>query len=161
MDFDIPFHSRANINWPEITFLEQICAGKYFGAVVCDIRVPEGLKGHFAELLPVFKNVEMSIDDVGPYRKNLCQDLGEFKTPRRSLIDSYFRQQVMVASPLLQWHCAYGLVVENITAFICYELMAWLHKFTKEVEMTRQKADSDKAGTTVGNTAKLIGKLII
>ena len=35
--------------------LRQICDGKYFGAVVCDIRVPETLKEYFAEMPPVFK----------------------------------------------------------------------------------------------------------
>ena len=46
--------------------LEKICNGKYFGAAVCDIHVPEHLKPDFAEMAPVFKNVEVSIDDVGP-----------------------------------------------------------------------------------------------
>ena len=82
--------------------LKKICAGKYFGAVVCDVHVPEVLKEHFAEMPPVFKNVEVTIEDVGPYMKNVCQDLDEFKTPRRSLIRSYFGRQVMVASPLLR-----------------------------------------------------------
>ena len=61
--------------------MKQICAGKYFGAVVCDIHVPETLKDYFAEMLPVFKNVEVSIEDIGPYMMNVCQNLGEFKTP--------------------------------------------------------------------------------
>ena len=61
--------------------LEQICAGKYFGAVVCDIHVPEALKDHFAEMPSIFKNVEVSINDVGPYMKKICQNLHEFKTP--------------------------------------------------------------------------------
>ena len=39
--------------------LKQICDGKYFGAVVCDIHVPEHLKPDFAEMAPVFKNVEV------------------------------------------------------------------------------------------------------
>ena len=68
--------------------LKQICAGKYFGAVVCDIRVLEMLKEYFAEMPPVFKNVEVWIEDIDPYMKNFCQNLGEFKTPRRWLIGS-------------------------------------------------------------------------
>ena len=34
--------------------LKQVCAGKYFGAVVCDINVPENLKTNFAEMPPMF-----------------------------------------------------------------------------------------------------------
>ena len=51
--------------------LKQICAGKYFGAVVCNIRVPEPLKEYFAEMPPIFINVEMSIEDIGPYNFKL------------------------------------------------------------------------------------------
>ena len=49
----------------------------------------------------------------------------------------------------------------KFTAFIHYELMACFQKCTEEVAMTRRKADSDKAGTAAGNTAKLIGELNI
>ena len=34
--------------------LKQIFTGKYFGAVVCDIHVPENLKTDFAEMPPIF-----------------------------------------------------------------------------------------------------------
>ena len=81
--------------------MQQICPGKYFGAVVCNVHISDSLKYHFAEMPPIFKNVEVSIEDGGPYMKNLSQDLGEFKTSHRSLIGSYFGKQVMVASPLL------------------------------------------------------------
>ena len=64
--------------------LIEICNGNYFGAAVCDVSVPDNLKPFFAEMPPVFKNVSVTIDDVGDYTKNVCQNLGEFKTPRRS-----------------------------------------------------------------------------
>ena len=69
--------------------LNEICNGNYFGAAVCDVNVPENLKPYFAEMPPVFKNVKVTIDDVGDYMKNVCQNLGEFKTQRRSLVGSY------------------------------------------------------------------------
>ena len=93
--------------------------------------------------------------------KNVYQNLGEFKTPCRSLIGSYFGEQIMVATPLLQWYCTHGLVVDNITAFVWYKPVQCFRKFTEEVAATRRKADSDKVGTAAGNTAKLIGKLNI
>ena len=61
--------------------LKQICAGQYFGAVVCNIRVSEPLKEYFAGMPPIFKNVDVSIEDIGEYRINVCQNLCEFKTP--------------------------------------------------------------------------------
>ena len=117
-------------------FLEEICNGKYFGAAVCDIYVPENLKAYVTEMPPVFKNVKVTIDDVGPYMKNVCESLGEFKTARRSLIGSYFGVQIMVASPLIQWYCAHGVIVENITSFVRYDPIPCFKNFADEVANT-------------------------
>ena len=45
--------------------LIEICNGNYFGAAVCDVSVPDNLKPFFAEMLPVFKNVSVTVGDVG------------------------------------------------------------------------------------------------
>ena len=37
-----------------------------FGIVECDVRVPDNIRGHFAEMQPVFKNKTVTRDDVGP-----------------------------------------------------------------------------------------------
>ena len=89
------------------------------------------------------------------------EHLGEFKTPRRMLIGSYFGEQVMVATPLLQWYCTHGLIAENITAFVEYDPVPCFQNFTEEVANARRKTDVDQSGTAAGNTVKLIGKLNI
>ena len=72
------------------TLLRGISEGKLFGTVVCDVKVPENEKDYFAEMPPVFKTTQISIDDVGPFMKKLCEQLDEFKTPHRALICSCF-----------------------------------------------------------------------
>ena len=90
--------------------------------------------------------------------KNLCENLNDFKTPHRSLIGSYFGKQITVTSSLLKWYCYHGLIVSNITAFICYEPVPCFRKFL-EVAAMHQKVVNDKAETVAGNTAEVIGKL--
>ena len=119
--------------------LKEICNGNYFGAAVCDVNVPENLKPYFAEMPPVFKNVKVTIDDVGEYMKNVCQILGEFKMSRRSLIGSYFGKQIMVASPLIRWYHAHGLIVTNITTFVRYDPIPCFENFAAEVANARRK----------------------
>ena len=33
--------------------------------IECDVRVPEALRAHFAEMQPVFKNIGMQREDLG------------------------------------------------------------------------------------------------
>ena len=47
--------------------LEGVRGGGLFGAIVCDVCVPNHLKHAFAEMPPIFKNVDILINDVGPY----------------------------------------------------------------------------------------------
>ena len=57
------FRSKPNL-FPVLSsdeLLEKICNGEYFGAAVCDVYVPDHLKAYFAEMPPVFKNVEVTV----------------------------------------------------------------------------------------------------
>ena len=106
---------------------------KLFGAVICDVCVPDNKNDQFAETPPIYKNVEITNQDVGEYMKDLYVALDEFKTPLIPLISSYFGKNIMLTSSLLQWYLLHGLIVENITAFVQYKLVACLELFSKEV----------------------------
>ena len=41
-----------------------------FGCVECDIHVPEHLKDKFSEMCPIFKNTEISREDIGEFMKS-------------------------------------------------------------------------------------------
>ncbi len=59
----LPLNKMRQINETEL--LQFIAADNVFGFVQCDVQVPDNLKTEFADLPPIFKNVEISIDDVG------------------------------------------------------------------------------------------------
>ena len=46
--------------------LTAVNDGTLFGMIECDVRVPDNLRGHFAEMQPVFKNTTVTRDDIGP-----------------------------------------------------------------------------------------------
>lgn len=39
------------------------------GVVECDLLVPDHLKNNCAEMPPIFKNVEVSLEDISPFMK--------------------------------------------------------------------------------------------
>ena len=53
--------------YPEI--VQDVVNGSFFGQIECDIAVPEHLKEYFAEMPPIFKNVEITYKDLSPETK--------------------------------------------------------------------------------------------
>ena len=62
-----PRHPKWTMTQNEI--LTAVIDGALFGMVECDVHVPDNLRGHFAEMQPVFKNTAVTRDDIGPYMR--------------------------------------------------------------------------------------------
>ncbi|XP_076815041.1 uncharacterized protein LOC143461131 isoform X2 [Clavelina lepadiformis] len=63
--------------------LKKVRDGTFFGLVRCDIAVPPRLQEEFADIPPIYKNTEISLDDVGPFMKTYAEQNGMLKQPRR------------------------------------------------------------------------------
>jgi hypothetical protein len=75
----------------------------YVCMYVC-MYVPEHLRDHFQEMCPIFKNVEISREDIGNYMKTYAEENYIMKQPRRSLIGSMIGEKILLATPLLRWY---------------------------------------------------------
>jgi hypothetical protein len=84
-----------------------------FGWVECDIHVPEHLKDKFSEMCPIFKNTEISREDIGEFMKTYAQENNIMRQPRPSLIGSMVGKKIMLATPLLRWYLEHGLEVRS------------------------------------------------
>ena len=62
--------------------------GTIFGLIECDVCVPEALREHFAEMQPVFKNIRLTRDDLGPFMRRYAEEHDVMTTPRRMLVGS-------------------------------------------------------------------------
>ena len=69
--------------------IAAVVDGTLFGMVECDIRVPPELQDHFAEMQPVFKNVTVTRDDIGPFMRQYAEENDIMSTPRRMLVGSF------------------------------------------------------------------------
>jgi hypothetical protein len=84
--------------------IDAVLDERLFGCVECDIHVPEQHKDKFGEMCPIFKNVEISRDDIGEYMKTYAEKNKIMPRPRRSLIGSLFAERILLATPLLKWY---------------------------------------------------------
>jgi len=140
----------------ETQLLDEVRNGTLFGAVEVDIHVPEQLKPKFSEMTPIFKNTNISIDDIGEDMKRFAEEHECMPRPRRSLIGSYRGDKILLATPLLQFYLEQGLVVTKV-----HQAIEWIAKpcfapFGEFVSNARREGDQG-GSTVVAETAKTVG----
>ena len=128
-----------------------------FGMIECGIRVPSELRAHFAEMQPIFKNATVTRDDIGPFMRAYAEENDIMSTPRRMLVGSYHGKKILLATPLLQWYLAHGLVVDRVYHIVEYERKPCFRQFGESVSAARRDGDADPDKAIIADTMKLLG----
>ena len=110
-----PFRGLTEITSADIE--KAVKDGSLFGLVLCDIRVPEHLYDYFSEMPPIFKNAQVSREDVSDFMNNYAKRHNLLSQPRRTLIGSYFgkNNNILFTTPLLQWYIS-NMVLLSMTS---------------------------------------------
>ena len=137
--------------------ITAVVDGTLFGMVECDLHVPEHLQDHFAEMQPIFKNATVTRDDIGPFMRQYAVDHDIMSTPRRMLVGSYRGEKILLATPLLRWYLAHGLVVDRVYQIIEYEPKPCFQRFGESVSAARRAGDADPDKSIIADTMKLLG----
>ena len=109
-------HFKKYLNQNQI--IQYIQDGRLFGFVECDIEVPDYVKDYFSEMTPIFKNTEVSLEDVGQHMQDYAKEHNIKDIPRRLLIGSYFGNKIGLSTPLLKWYLNHGLVITHIYTIV-------------------------------------------
>ena len=133
---DIPRHIKWTMT--EQHMLAAVIDGMLFGMVECDIRVPEHLQDHFADMQPMFNNVTVTRDDIGPFMRQHAEENVIMSAPRRMLVGSFHGIKLLLATPLLRWYLAHGLVVDRVYQVIEYEPNPCFLRFGESVSAARR-----------------------
>ena len=123
--------------------ITAVVDGTLFGMVECDVRLPSELRAHFAEMQPIFKNVTITRDDIGPFMRQYAEEHDIMSTPRRMLVGSYHGEKILLATPLLRWYLAHGLIVDHVYQIIEYEPKPCFRDFGESVSTARRAGDAD------------------
>ena len=133
---DPPPRQKWNMTQQQIT--TAVVDGALFSMVECDIRVPPELRPYFSEMQPIFKNTTVTRDDIGPFMQQYAEEHDIMSTPRRMLVGSYRGDKILLATPLLQWYLAHGLVVDHV-----YQVVEYKRNFGESVSAARRNGDVD------------------
>ena len=137
--------------------IKAVVDGTLFGMVECDVRVPEHLQDHFSEMQPVFKNVTVTRDDRGPFMRQYAEENAIMSAPRRMLVGSFHGIKLLLATPLLRWYLAHGLVVDRVYQIVEYSPKPCFRDFGESVSTARRNGDSDPDKAIIADTMKLLG----
>ena len=137
--------------------IAAVVDGTLFGMVECDVRVPEHLQDHFAEMQPIFKNTTVTRDDIGPFMRQYAEEHDIMSTPRRMLVGSFHGIKLLLATPLLRWYLAHGLVVDHVYQVVEYERKPCFRNFGESVSTARRNGDVDPDKSIIADTMKLLG----
>ena len=125
--------------------------------VECDVRVPEELQDYFSEMQPVLKNASVIRDDIGPFMRQYAEEHDILSKPRVMLVGSFRGVKVLLATPLLRWYLAHGLVVDRVYQIIEYEPNPCFRRFGESVSTARRAGDEDTDKAIIADTIKLLG----
>ena len=137
--------------------LTAVIDGTLFGMIECDVRVPEHLQDHFAEMQPIFKNTTVTRDDIGPFMRQYAEEHDIMSTPRRMLVGSFHGIKLLLATPLLRWYLAHGLVVDRVYQVVSYSPKPCFQNFGDSVSAARRAGDADPDKSIIADTMKLLG----
>ena len=144
----------------EEQIINSVIQDKFFGFVECDIEVPANLKSKFHEMPPIFKNVNISRNDLSPHMQDFAIKNGTLKTPQRALIGSMFGKKILLLTSLLQWYLKHGLKVSKVYQVVQFKRSKCFLKFGEEVCNSRREGDKDPSKKILSDTSKLSGNVI-
>ena len=146
---------KYNLNADAI--LEGVKNGSLFGVLLCDIETPDSLKEKFSEFCPIFKNTEVSREDISPLMRDFAEKTKCLPQPRKMLIGSYFAKKIFLITPLVKWYLEQGLVVTKVYEFVEYVPKQCFRGFGESVSEARRAGDRDPDKSVLANLMKLIG----
>ena len=140
---DAAFPRRRHVRWTMTSqqILRGVRDGTIFGLIECDVSVPITLHAHFSEMQPVFKNIRLTRDDLGPFM----------------LVGSFHGDKILLATPILRWYLEHGLEVTRVYQVVEYTPIPCFRRFGDAVSTARREGDVYPHKAIIADTMKLLG----
>ena len=145
----------ARATLPEI--LQKIENCEFYGYVECDVKTPEHLKEQYDEFPLIFKNAEVSIDQVGEFMKNYAEKNNLLRKPSRLLISSHHAEKILLSSDLVKYYLSMGVEINKIYTLIEFpEASAKFSECVKIAEDNRRLSDINPEFKPLAELSKLL-----
>ena len=154
------FHQQTSTS----DIIDLVKNNKLFGAVECDLTVPESWSRngispyeYFSEFCPLFRTCNVSMNDIGDHMQCFMKDNNMSARTRKTLVAGMRAEKILLATPLLKFYLDLGLVVSDVYTVIEFDPRKCFEKFVNGIADDRRKADKSLIPPIQGDTSKLIG----
>ena len=127
-----------------------------FGYVQCDLSVPDELKAKFSNFPSIFKNIDVTRNDIGEYLKTDAEENDLLKQPQRMLISSFSLTNGTFIPPFFNFYLNLRLQCTKIHRFVQYTPRK-LFKSIVQSAVDAGRADDENPCGVVAETMKLLG----
>ena len=90
--------------------ISGIESDEIFGYIKLSIRVPDELIPKYSEFPPIFKDIEIKLEDIGPTMQEFCEATTRTTGVKRSLLSSMKGEGIVISTPLLKKYLIMGLI---------------------------------------------------
>ena len=129
----------------------------FFGYMQCDLSVPDELKAKFFHFPPIFKNIDVTRNDIGKYMKTYAGEIDLLKQPQRVLISSFKLTNGTLITPLFNFYLDLRLQCTKINRFVQYTPRKLFNSFVQSVNDARRAGDENPLSGVVTEIMKLLG----
>ena len=125
----------------------------------CDLSVPDELKAKFSIFYPIFKNIDVTRNDIGKYMKTYAEENDLLKQLQRMLISSFKLTNGIFITSLFNFYLDLGLQYTKVHRFVQYTPSKIFKSFFQSVSDTRRAGDKNPLSGVVAETMKLLGEI--
>ena len=154
-----PSSFPSSIPITKASIVRAVYDGRLFGLVRCNISVPESLRAHFSEMPPIFKNIEVSREDIGSVMGKYADERKLLGQPRRTLIRSFIGKNIFMETQLLRWYLEHGLAVDQVYEVVEYVPERCFQGFADTLSENRQNGNLNPTKAILAETFKLLRNL--
>lgn len=134
------------------------------GVVKVDVCIPhwdKKARTKWADLPPIFKNINIDRSHVGPHMRKVCEERGLLKKPRRMLIGSYYGKDMVLTTKYLRFLIDHGAKVTRLHWLLHYKKAAPFRPHLEHVwegrASAKQAGQRDTSKNMVAAVRKLLG----
>ena len=135
----------------------EVKNGTLYRFLLVDIHTPNHSRKKYKDFPLIIKSTFVSRDDIGEYQRNVAEEHGLLKKPKKYLISSHFGKEILINTEMAKFYFEMGLEMTKIKKFTEFYLQKCFAKLADEIMNSKRAANAHPSKAVIALTNKLTG----